>query len=77
MSITTQTTVHPTLVEALGTLDIAPGEIQPATLLRADLDIDSAELVELVASIAGQAPDGKALKTVRTIAELQAFLRLN
>jgi acyl carrier protein len=77
MSVTTHTTVHRALVEALVALEIQPDEIQPDTALRADLDVDSAELVELVASIRGQAPDGKALKGVRTVSELQAFLGLD
>ncbi|MER6301137.1 phosphopantetheine-binding protein [Kitasatospora sp. NPDC004669] len=56
-------------------LGIEAEEIVPEAQLRADLDIDSAELVETVASlVGGQAPDGKALKNVRTVAQLVEFL---
>lgn len=62
------------VVQAIENLGVDGIEITPATVLREDLDIDSAELVELVTDIAGSAPDGKALKHVRTVAELISFL---
>jgi acyl carrier protein len=68
------TTTHPRLVEALLDLGLEPDEIVASAQLRSDLDIDSAELVEVVSSILGEAPDGKALKGVRTVGELAAFL---
>lgn len=67
-------TIEIQLIDALQALDIARDEITPDSELRADLDIDSAELVEIVALIAGRAPDGKALKPVRTVAQLVEFL---
>lgn len=71
---TTETPIHPELVETLTELGLEPGEILPDAELRADLDIDSAELVEVTSSILGEAPDGKALKDVRTVGELSEFL---
>ncbi|MDQ8705983.1 phosphopantetheine-binding protein [Streptomyces sp. LHD-70] len=69
-------TVHARLLAAFAELGIEEAEITPDTQLRADLDIDSAELVEIVASLAGgKAPDGKALKDVRTVAQLTGFLQ--
>jgi acyl carrier protein len=63
------------LRDGLLDLGIDPNLITPDAELRADLDIDSAELVELVAALSeDQAPDGKALKNLRTIAELAHFL---
>jgi hypothetical protein len=62
------------LVDTLIALGIESDEITPDSMLRADLDIDSAELVEIVATIRGGAPDGKALKPVRTVAQLSEFL---
>ncbi len=63
------------LLTVLVELGIDAEEVTPGARLRADLDIDSAELVEIVASLAGgQAPDGKALKDVRTVAQLVEFL---
>lgn len=63
------------VVETLVNLGIERADIHPEAQLRADLDIDSAELVEVVVSIAGgSTSDGKALKGVRTVAQLQQFL---
>jgi acyl carrier protein len=67
-------TIEPRLTTTLLELGIEPEEITPDAQLRADLDIDSAELVEIVASILGEAPDGKALKDVRTVAALSEFV---
>ncbi|MEW9532357.1 acyl carrier protein [Microbispora sp. NPDC049125] len=75
MTTTTVTTVQEQVYAALTELGIEAAELSPGTQLRADLDIDSAELVEIVAALAGgRAPDGKALKEVRTIAQLVEFL---
>lgn len=63
-----------TVVNALVALGVEAIDITPDTELRADLDVDSAELVEVVASIAGSAPDGKALKHVRTVGQLVDFV---
>ncbi|NNG38507.1 hypothetical protein HJ588_04355 [Flexivirga sp. ID2601S] len=62
------------VIEAMRDMGIDGVDITPDTHLREDLDVDSAELVELVTDVAGQAPDGKALKHVRTVAELVTFL---
>jgi acyl carrier protein len=62
---------------ALVELGIEPEEITPDAQLRSDLDIDSAELVEVVIGLTGgwaNRPDGKALKTVRTVSDLVAYL---
>lgn len=69
-----ETILDPRLVETLIELGIGADEITPDSELRADLDIDSAELVEVVSSTLGEAPDGKALKEVRTVAQLSEFL---
>lgn len=55
-------------------LGVQPDEITPDAALRADLDVDSAELVEIVTRLAPVRVDGKALKAVRTVADLVAFL---
>lgn len=74
MTMDTMENTYGRLVSALVELGIDSTDITPDTELRAGLDIDSAELVELVASVAGHAPDGKALKNVRTVGGLAAFL---
>lgn len=67
--------VQARLLDVFTELGIGASEATPEAHLRADLDIDSAELVEIVASLAGgRAPDGKALKDVRTVAQLVDFL---
>lgn len=71
---TIQTTIDTRLIAALLELGIEADEIAPDAELRADLDIDSAELVEIVSSILGQGTDGKALKDVRTVGDLSEFL---
>jgi acyl carrier protein len=71
---TVETIIDPRLIDTLLELGIEADEITPDSELRADLDIDSAELVEIVSSILGDAPDGKALKEVRTVAQLSEFL---
>ena len=71
---TVDTTIDPRLVQTLVELGLEPGEILPQAELRADLDIDSAELVEVTCSILGEAPDGKALKDVCTVGQLSEFL---
>jgi len=63
--------------ELLREFDIATEDIHPDAKLRADLDIDSAELVEIVASLtagANSRVDGKHLKSVRTVAELAEYI---
>jgi acyl carrier protein len=70
----TQTAIDTRLVDTLLELGVESDEIQPNAQLRGDLDVDSAELVEIVASIQGAAPDGKALKEVCTVGELSEFL---
>lgn len=63
------------LYQVLKDFEIEYDGLSSATLLRDDLDIDSAELVEIVATVyGGRIPDGKALKYVTTIGELIAFL---
>lgn len=63
--------VHDVLVE----VGLEPSEIADAAALRADLGVDSAELVEIVAELApGSKVDGKALKSVVTVADLVVFL---
>jgi acyl carrier protein len=71
---TVQAPIDLRLYDILLGLDIEPDEITRDSELRADLDIDSAELVEIVSSILGEAPDGKALKDVRTVVQLSEFL---
>jgi acyl carrier protein len=68
--------IYARLREVLAELDIPGGDISFETELRADLDVDSAELVEIVAAVTdGDAPEGKALSTVATIGELVALLK--
>lgn len=75
MMTLTAVSVRQRLLDAFEELGIETVGITGETQLRADLDIDSAELVEIVATLAdGRAPDGKALKAVRTVADLVAFL---
>lgn len=63
--------VHDVLVE----VGLEPSEIADGAALRADLGVDSAELVEIVAELApGSKVDGKALKSVVTVADLVVFL---
>jgi len=67
-------TIESRLMTALLELGVEADEVTPDTELRAGLDIDSAELVEIVASVVAEAPDGKALKEVRTVGQLTQFL---
>ncbi|MEU5346142.1 hypothetical protein AB0H18_35805 [Streptomyces sp. NPDC020766] len=63
--------VHDVLVE----VGLEPSEITNGAALRADLGVDSAELVEIVTELApGSKVDGKALKSVVTVADLVVFL---
>lgn len=63
--------VHDVLVE----VGLEPSEISSGAALRADLGVDSAELVEIVTQLApGSKADGKVLKSVVTVADLVAFL---
>lgn len=75
MAIANANAVDPRLIDALLELGIEAEVLGPDTQLRSDLDIDSAELVEIVTSISGEGPDGKALKHVDTVGELADFLR--
>lgn len=68
-TITTYDAVQDVLVE----LGVEPGEVTPDAQLRADLEVDSAELVEIATRLAPGRVDGKALKGVRTVADLVAF----
>ncbi|MDI3384821.1 hypothetical protein QIS99_01095 [Streptomyces sp. B-S-A8] len=63
--------VHDVLVE----VGLEPSEITSGAALRADLGVDSAELVEIVTELApGSKVDGKVLKSVVTVADLVVFL---
>jgi acyl carrier protein len=63
------------LSAVLDEFEIEHDGLSPDTRLRGDLDIDSAELVEIVAAVAGRRlPDGKALKAIATVGELILFL---
>ena len=67
--------IYSRLNEVLAELDIPNDDISPDTELRGDLDIDSAELVEIVAAVAAdRAPDGKQLSAVGTIGQLVELL---
>lgn len=60
--------------EALVEIGVQPDHITPEAALRADLDIDSAELVEVVISIVPGRVDGKVLRSVITVEDLAVFL---
>ena len=67
--------IYDGLREILVEFDIPNDGISFDTELRADLDIDSAELVEIVAAATdGQVPEGKQLSAVTTIGQLVALL---
>lgn len=67
--------IYERLNEVLAEFEITDDDISPDTELRADLDIDSAELVEIVAAVAvDQAPAGKQLSAVATIGQLVQLL---
>lgn len=70
----TTTSTYDRLQTVLVELGLEPYEINPGAELRADLDVDSAELVEIVTRLAPVKVDGKSLKSVRTIADLVTFL---
>lgn len=70
VTLTTYDDVRGVLVE----LGIEPAEITPDAQLRADLGVDSAELVEIATRLAPDKVDGKALKGVRTVADLVTLL---
>jgi phosphopantetheine binding protein len=70
----TVTTTYDRLQAVLIDLGVEGQDITPDAALRADLDIDSAELVEIVTRLAPGKVDGNALKAVRTIADLVTFL---
>jgi acyl carrier protein len=66
-------TTKETIREALVDLGIPEDEVVPEAELRADLDVDSTELVEVVAEInakVGTRLNSKALKGVRTVGDL-------
>ena len=67
--------IYERLNEVLAEFDIIDDDISPDTELRADLDIDSAELVEIVAAVAAdRAPEGKQLSAVATVGQLVELL---
>jgi acyl carrier protein len=67
--------IYERLNEVLAEFEITDDDISPDTELRADLDIDSAELVEIVAAVAvDQAPEGKQLSAVATVGQLVQLL---
>ncbi|MCA1587220.1 MAG: phosphopantetheine-binding protein [Chloroflexi bacterium] len=67
--------IYERLNEVLAEFEITDDDIAPDTELRADLDIDSAELVEIVAAVAvDQAPEGKQLSAVATVGQLVQLL---
>jgi acyl carrier protein len=70
----TTTTTYDRLRTVLVDLGVGAQNITPDAALRADLEIDSAELVEIVTLLAPRRVDGKALKAVHTIADLVTFL---
>lgn len=72
--MTTVNATYQRLREVLFELGVEAEEIQPEANLRTELQIDSAELVEIVAQIAPTTVDGKALKSVRTVSDLTRFL---
>jgi acyl carrier protein len=77
VSVSTNSEVRAQLLAVLDDFEIEHDGVTDETLLRADLDIDSAELVEIVAAVVGhRTPDGKALKDVQTIGALVAFLQV-
>ncbi|RCV50087.1 SRPBCC family protein [Marinitenerispora sediminis] len=62
---------------ALIAMDIDPARIRPGTLLRADLDVDSTELVEIAAAVmagTGRRVHGRTLKGAQTVADLARLL---
>ncbi|MFF7737520.1 phosphopantetheine-binding protein [Streptomyces sp. NPDC007984] len=68
---TTYSQVYDVLLE----VGLEPSEITSEAALRADLGVDSAELVEIVTRLApGSKVDGKVLKSVVTVADLVVFL---
>jgi acyl carrier protein len=72
MSTTTET-LHAALIE----LGVPGDELAPEALLRDDLEIDSTELVEIVASVvqgSGLRIGGKDLAGVRTLGQLADLL---
>ncbi|WP_067474289.1 SRPBCC family protein [Dietzia timorensis] len=60
--------------DALVELGVEPGSITREAQLRYDLDIDSAELVEVVTEIAPGKVDGKLLRSIDTVGDLSVFL---
>ncbi|GGW88613.1 acyl carrier protein [Streptomyces lomondensis] len=60
--------------DVLVEVGLEPSEITSGAVLRGDLGVDSAELVEIVNQLAPGKADGKALKSVETVADLVAFL---
>jgi ribosome-associated toxin RatA of RatAB toxin-antitoxin module/acyl carrier protein len=72
MTATTRTydQLHAVLVE----VGIDSHDIRPDAALREDLDVDSAELVEIVAKLVPGDVDGKAFKDITTVADLVAVV---
>jgi hypothetical protein len=67
--------IYARLNEVLAEFEIAGEDVALDAELRADLDIDSAELVEIVAAVAvGEVPTGKQLSVVATVQQLVALL---
>jgi acyl carrier protein len=68
-------TIYARIDEVLTEFEITEAEVPLEAQLRADLDIDSAELVEIVAAVVdGDVPDGKQLSAVATVRELVELL---
>lgn len=68
-----QSTAFELVRDALVDLDIPKEEVTPEAGLRDELDIDSTELVEVIASInakIGTRINGKAIKGIRKVGEL-------
>ncbi|GAB3213433.1 SRPBCC family protein [Marinactinospora thermotolerans] len=74
---TSGNSVYDKVHRALVALDIDAAKIRPETDLKAELDIDSTELVEIAASVtagSGRRVDGKTLKGARTVSDLVRLL---
>ena len=70
-------TAYQLVRDALVELDIPREEIAPEAELRGDLDVDSTELVEVVASInakSGTRVNSKSIKGIRTVGQLAELI---
>ncbi|MFI0409346.1 acyl carrier protein [Actinomadura sp. 3N508] len=72
--MTVPKTAYDRLLEVLVEVGLEPSEISSEAVLRADLGVDSAELVEIATKLAPGKADGKALKSVVTVADLADFV---